>query len=426
MSKKIKILYISHSPFPNGAEICLYNLVKNLNKDIFEPIVIFPEQGPLIEKISRLGIKTYIRPLERWIRFKFDKKVKNSNLLSRSQDIMDIIEKESVNVVHSNTSVIIEGAIAAKLKSIPHIWHIHEFLNGHIDLKSVIPLPLVYFVISYLSTKIVCVSEYARKQFKLGEDSNKFSVIYNGVEENNVSVNTNAFENYRKKNSNELVFITIGLLTEAKGYDNFLEAASLVCRKGYNVKFFWIGGALKKSLRNFNSKIRKLGLKDSVFYLGFRSDIPEIIKSSDLLISTSLNETLHLVVLEAMAAEKAVIATKCGGTSECIIEGETGYLVPVNDPFALSEKIIELIEDSQRRKVFGENGNKYFKKKFTIKKYVEQFEKLYLEVINEKKQELISENEKDIIMSFLNLYDEKVSDYLWRTKINQVNDLKAL
>ena len=207
MSNKIKILYISHSPFINGAEICLYNLVKNLNKDIFEPIVLFPEQGPLIEKINDLGIKTYIRPLERWIRFNFDKKVKNSNLLLRSQSILDIIDRESINIVHSNTSVIIEGAIAAKLKSVPHIWHIHEFLNGHIGLKSVIPLPLVYFAISYLSTKIVSVSEYARSQFEFSDDNKKFVVIYNGVEENGISVNTDVFANFRGKNSNEVDLI---------------------------------------------------------------------------------------------------------------------------------------------------------------------------------------------------------------------------
>lgn len=418
MSNKIKILYISHSPFLNGAEICLFNLVKNLNKDIFEPIVVFPQEGHLVEKINNLGIKTYISPLERWIRFKFDKRVKNSNVILRSQDIMDIIEKESVNIVHTNTSVIIEGAVAARLKNVPHIWHIHEYLNGHMDLKSVIPLPLIYSIISYLSAKVVSVSEYARSQFKLREDNNKFSVIYNGVDENNAFLNTRLFADYRKKNKNELALITVGLLTEAKGYDNLLEAASLVYKKGYNVKFFWIGGAIKKSLRNFNSKIRKLGLKDSVFFLGFRSDIPEIIKSSDLLISTSLNETLHLVVLEAMAAEKAVIATKCGGTSECIIDGETGYLIPINDPYILSEKIIELVNDSQKRKIMGENGLKYFKEKFSMQKYVEGFEKLYLKVINENKQESITESEKDIIMSILNLYDENVSDYLWKTKIN--------
>jgi glycosyltransferase involved in cell wall biosynthesis len=413
LSNKIKILYISHSPFLNGAEICLYNLVKNLNKDIFEPIVLFPEQGSLIEKINNLGIKTYIRPLERWIRFKFDKKVKNSNLLLRSQNIMDIIERESINIVHTNTSVIIEGAIAAKLKSVPHIWHIHEFLNGHIDLKSVIPLPLVYFAMSYLSTKIVSVSEYARSQFKFTEDNKKFAVIYNGVDENNISVNTNVFANLLGKNSNELALITIGLLTEAKGYDNLLEAASLVCKKGYKVKFYWIGGASKKSLRSFNSKIRKLGLKDSVSFLGFRSDIPEIMKSSDLLISSSLNETLHLVVLEAMAAEKAVVVTNCGGTSECVIDGETGYLIPVNDPVKMSERIIELINDSQKRKVFGENGIKYFREKFAMEKYVEGFEKLYIEIINKKLQESISEREKDIIMSFLNLY-EQISNNRWK------------
>jgi glycosyltransferase involved in cell wall biosynthesis len=412
LENKIKILYISHSPYLNGAEICLYKLIKNINKDIFDPVVVFPEHGPLVEKFRNMGIKTYILPLERWIRFKNDIQSKNTDMFSRSQNIVKIIENESIDLVHTNTSVILEGAIAAKLKGIPHIWHIHEFLNGHTDLISVVPLPVVYFAMSFLSDKIISVSDFTRSQFEPINDNRKFTVLYNGIEENNISASNNIFPDYQE-NNNEIIAVTIGLLTEAKGFNNLIETAALVRNKGRKIKFYWIGEAFKSPLQKFKLKIKKLGLKDSVIFLGFKSNIQEVLKSADLLISFSQNEALPTVILEAMAAEKAVIATNCGGTSECVIDGVTGYLVPVDNPVEMSNKIIELTDDSQKRKSFGENGLKRFRENFNIKTYKEKIEKLYLDVYNEKSQKLINEKEKTLIKAFLQMY-EQISKYSWK------------
>jgi glycosyltransferase involved in cell wall biosynthesis len=413
LRNKIKILYISHSPYLNGAEICLYKLIRDINKDIFEPIVLFPENGPLVKNISSLGVKTLIAPMERWIRFKYDNQIRNSDMFTRSQIIADIIEKEKINIVHTNTSVVLEGAVAAKLKGIPHVWHVHEFLNGHTDLVPVIPLSIVYKIMSYLSDKIIAVSNYTKSQFEPLEDFDKYVVLYNGIEENNSKIINNIFKNKHDLDDNELNVVTIGLLTEAKGYDNLLETANIIRNKGYGIKFYWIGEALKDSLRKFDSKIKKLRLKNSVIYIGFKSNIPEIIRNSDLLISFSLNEALPTVILEAMAAEKAVIATDCGGTSECLINGETGYLVPVNNPDAMSNKIIELVNDIQKRKAFGENGLKRFKENFTSSIYFDKIEKLYLNLVENKSAKNICGKDELLIKSLSQMYD-LLSDYMWK------------
>lgn len=413
MKCKIKILYILHSPFFNGAEICIYKLIKNINKDIFEPIVVLPENGPMVYELNKLGIKTQILSIERWIRFENDKKISNSDMFSRSKKIMDIIEEENIDIVHTNTSVVLEGAIAAKLKNIPHIWHIHEYLQGHKDLKPVIPLPIVYFLINSLSDKIITVSDYAKRQFESIDNQEKFEVIHNGVEENDKKKNESIFYDYVNKNNNELIAVILGLLNESKGFENLIKTVSIVRRKGYKINFFWIGGALKKSLKIFKSKIKKSGLKDMIYYIGFRTDIQEIIKSSDLLISFSLNEALPTVILEAMAAGKAVIATNCGGTSECVENGVTGYLVPVNNPEKMSEKIVELASDSSKRIIFGENGFNKFKKSFSINMYVKKFENVYSNLINSINKKDISKEEEILIKSFLKMYDQ-ASNCMWR------------
>lgn len=412
MKNKIKILYISHSPYLNGAEISLFTLLNNIDRNIFEPIVVFPYHGPLTEKIKNLGIKVYIAALERWIRYNYDKPLKNLDIISRSEGIIKIIEDESIDIVHTNTSVVLEGAIAARRKNIPHIWHIHENLKKYTDLKSSIPLPLVYWIMSFLSESIVSVSHFAVKQFEPIVDDKKIMTIYNGVEENLIMPNDLLRINLGVQ-KNELFAITVGFLTETKGFANLLEAAAVVRQKGYPVRFIWVGDTSRRALHAFNRKIKRLNLKGSVIYLGFREDIISILKCSDFVICPSFNESLPLSIIEAMAAGKSVISTNWGGVSECVIDGETGFIVPINDPIKLSEKIIELCEDKKKRKKFGENALKYFTENFRASVYAEKFEKLYMRILNNRSFEPISEKERMLIDSFLQVY-KIISDNHWK------------
>jgi len=412
--KKNKILFISHSSYFNGAEICLLTLLKTLNRDVFEPVVVFPNSGPLEEEIRLLNLKIYITPLERWIRYKSDRPIFNSDIKNRVQGIINIIEKESVYIVHTNTSVVPEGAIAAKIKNIPHIWHIHEYLKGHTSFYPSLPLPLIYGCICALSEKIVSVSEFVKGQFEPIINTNKITTIYNGVAENKQTNNNNLLRKTYGIRDNEIIGVTLGILTKEKGYNNFLESARIVRDQGYQVKFIWVGDGDKKTIRDFKLKVKKFGLKNSVIYLGFRKDIQEILKCSDFLMCTSIMETLSLAILEAMAAGIPVITTNCGGPSECVTEGITGFIVPINDPIKLSEKIIEISSDIELRKTLGENSLKCFQDKFIANNFTERFEDLYLKIINDKNFETISLKEKILLESFLQLY-EGISEQHWKT-----------
>jgi glycosyltransferase involved in cell wall biosynthesis len=417
LNKKIKVLFISHSPFFNGAEICLLTLTRNISREKFVPIVVFPHEGPLVEEMKKLDIKTYITPLERWIRYEHDKPVMNADVSIRVKKIMDIIEKESIDIVHTNTSVIFEGAIAAKKKGVPHIWHVHEFLIDHPELRAALPVPIIYSIISGLSYKIVAVSNFVKNQFDPMIDSDKIVTIYDGIEEDKETLKDNFLRGNFGIKENEIIAVSIGLLNEAKGYINFLQAAYEVKQKGGKVKFLWVGGASKKDLRDFNSRIKKLRLKDSVFYLGFRSDVDSILKCSDFLICSSQMETLSLVILEAMAAGLPVITTNCGGPSECVVEGITGYIVPVNDSKTLSEKIIELSGDEKMRKMYGMNARMRYSDFFTAKVYTRSFEDLYMRTTNDKKKIASSVKENILIESCLKLY-RQISEHHWGTLKN--------
>lgn len=418
MNKKIKILYISHSPYFNGAEICLLNLMKSIDKSKVEPIVIFPFKGPMIDEMKKLQLTTYIYPLERWIRYVNDESIPGSKLIDRVIAIEKLIDSEKIDIVHTNTSVVIEGALAAKKKGVPHVWHVHEILKDHLELKTIIPLQLVYSIMSYLSVNIITVSKYAQNQFENNIERKKLLTIYNGVEQNHFS-RSQELRNELGIHKNDLAAISVGMLTKSKGYQVLLEAVSILKERGRSYKFYWVGGADKKEFKVFSAMLKKLKLDRLVTYLGYKNDVTRLLKNFDILINPSLNEALPTVVLEAMSASLPIIATNSGGTSECLIDGENGYIVPIADPVELSSRIDELFSNRNKCIDFGLKSWERFFDNFSTKIYSKRFEELYSDIMHYSEVISPSKRESVIMDSLLEMY-ESVTDHRWSVKKSQI------
>ena len=410
---KYKILYISHSPYINGAEVCLLTLLKHLDRSVFEPVVVFPAEGPLVKEVEDLQIRTYIVPLERWIRYPFDKTLKDSCIHSRVETISQIITNESIQLVHTNTSVIIEGAIAASLAKIPHIWHIHETLVGHPELTPIFPLPLIFCAMSYLSDYIVSVADSVKRQLSDNVENEKLRTIYNGISQqiSNQTSGKTRRSDFGLADGN-IAVITIGEVTERKGYPAWLEVASLVSKENPAIKFLWAGHASDSALSDFKRKVADLHLEKTVTYLGFRRDVQDLINIADIYISTSVNEAFPMVILEAMAVGKAVIATDCGGTKESILNGITGFIVPVNDVEGLSSKILMLSDDRNLLLKLGGAASALFLEKFTADTYAETFCKLYQTAMTSPKTKSLHLKGDSLIHPLMSLYQTQANNLL--------------
>ncbi len=134
-----------------------------------------------------------------------------------------------------------------------------------------------------------------------------------------------------------------GRLEEQKGYEYLVRAARFVVDQHRGVGFVVAGcGPRRPALERL---ISELGLDDHFHLLGFRSDVPAVVASCDLFVSSSLWEGLPLAVLEAMLLTRPVVATDVGGTREVVRPGETGLLVPSRDPVGLAEAVRRLMVD---------------------------------------------------------------------------------
>ncbi|HAY33469.1 MAG TPA: hypothetical protein DCY06_04975 [Bacteroidetes bacterium] len=375
----IKILLVSHSPFLNGAEIALYNLATNLDKNKFEVHMVFPFDGPIAAMAKKAGIFCHFTPMERWIRFVSERPNVNCELSQRVDKLCSLIKELGIDIVHSNTSVLIEGAIAAALTNTHHVWHIHEFLKQHPELRLIFPIEYVYNVIEQLSDKVVSVSDFVKSQFEF-QDKGKLVTVYNGIEESHVLNQNNYIREHCNLNESDLIVIAVGLLSRTKGFTTFLETANLTAKAERNIKFVWVGGNSSNSLRMFRRFVKKNNLENSVFYLGHRMDVRQLIESSDMLICTSILETFSLTIVEAMSVKKPVISTNCGGPVETILDNHTGYLIPIDDSSKMSELILELSGNKQKRESMGKNGYKQFMERFTLDKHVTSIGHLYSEL----------------------------------------------
>lgn len=394
-NRPLKVLYVSHSSGLYGAEKCLLTLVKGLDKNKFIPVAVVPAEGPLKKKLEEHGVKVLVFPLVWWIPIhKSAEFTKDRDMLSRCERLAALIKDEGIDIVHTNTSIIAEGAIAAKIAGKPHVWHLHEILEGHPSLNPAMPLYLVYRFIDFFSESIVVVSEALKDKLIGSISPERIKVVHNGIEVPEGGTAHTPLRDELKIPKDAILVCTIGPVIKEKGHDTFVEAARKVIEKNKKIVFISIGDigdfALSSRLRK---AIKNYSIKDSFKFLGYRKDVFRILKEIDIYVVSSKTESFSLSAIEAMAAGKPVVATRCGGPEEIVIEGETGFLIPTDSPEAMAERINYLSENPEKRAKLGAEGRKRFEAHFTADKYHEAVERHYQEIMASKR-ELKGEDEK--------------------------------
>src|SRR5262249_10545808 len=122
-------------------------------------------------------------------------------------------------------------------------------------------------------------------------------------------------------------------------------------------------------------------LRQNVHWLGHRDDIPNVLKSADVLVQSSLWEGMPNSVLEAMAAGLAVVSTTVEGTEDLVVPGKTGWLTPANDASALYRALLEALESPERLKLYGRAGQMRVKQEFSLETTVAAYECLWAAVL---------------------------------------------
>ena len=390
----LKVLYFLNSIVRGGVEEHVLGLLKHIDKNKFEPILVCPQ--PLLdllkEDLEKLGINTYPVCIRRW---------RNIGQINK---FMRILRAEKPDVVHSHLFfATMFAAPLAKLAGVPMVIetaHLREAWRKGIKKLFFIDRFFYHFV-----DEVIAVSNAVKKFLvenkKLPED--KIKVIYNGVDLNkfhpnvsNSSNNSNVSNGSHVSNDSHIsnghqprtthhaprtnfTVGVIGRLEPQKGHKYFLEAIKLLNNKYSDVRFVIAGeGSLRQELEQ---QVNSLGIKNRIEFLGYRKDIVNLLQEIDLLVLPSLYEGLPLVVLEAGAMGKPVIATNVDGSPEVIINKETGLIIPPEDSTALKDALELFLKDRRLPQELGENAIMHIAENFSHKKQIAETESLYLKLM---------------------------------------------
>lgn len=290
-----------------------------------------------------------------------------SNVFSASREYKKIISDFSPDVIHSH---MIHANIFARLNHLS-FKYIRLICTAHNSNEGGRVRMLAYKLTNFLSNLNTNVSQEASESLisKGAFNKNNLITVYNGID-------LNKFNFFNKdKNSNELIFLSVGRFNKQKDYPNLFKAISSLKNKiNKELKFYIAGdGELRPQLEQL---IVDLGIANNVVLLGKRSDIPSLLNKADYFILSSRHEGLPTVVIEAMACGTFVIATDCGGSAE--IMGDTGILVPPQNSEALAEALKEAVNKMPLE--IQENNLKArqrVEELFSLEKSVQNWLKLY-------------------------------------------------
>jgi glycosyltransferase involved in cell wall biosynthesis len=161
-----------------------------------------------------------------------------------------------------------------------------------------------------------------------------------------------------------------------KGHAELVEAAARVVPRFPGSTFLLVGRD-SGTLEATRAAVLRMGIGESVRFLGSRTDVADILRASDLFVHPSREEGFSNAVLEAMSAGLPVVAFHVGGNPEAVVHGETGLLAPARDAGALADAMVELLSDGERRKRMGEAGRARAAERFSMERMVAEMESLY-------------------------------------------------
>jgi len=369
------ILYLIEVSCPGGAQNVLLSILDKLNRGKYHPIVALIEKGWLEETLLSKGYKVIIVKSRRK---SFDWKL--------VKDLLNISKENNVKIIHAHLfDSGIYASIVGFLARIPIVITLH----GQVDWKlSSYPIidKIKLMIMNKFANRVVYVSKHLKEYYEgLGVKKEIGTVIYNGID-------LNVFYPSHRGNirsamgfsSKDILIGTIGHIKPWRGYEFLIEAAEIVVKLYPQTRFLIVGDkGIESYYQSLINEIEKRELQNNVYFLGFRTDVKEILAEIDLFVLPSLSEGFSLSIIEAMAMNVPVIATKCGGPEEIIEDNSTGYLVAKNDANALGGKIVEILEKRMYlNEVLIRAARKSVEERFCIDNQIALYEQLYDSISN--------------------------------------------
>lgn len=295
----------------------------------------------------------------------FERQPLRPNNIKAYRELKKIIDGNGYDAVHCHTPM---GAVITRLAAksarkkgtkVIYTAHGFHFFKGASIKNWMLFYPVEKHLSKYTDCLITINSEDCelahKKKFRAGKIYKVHGV---GVELDKFKA-VDADEKARLRaeygyDGDTFIMIYPADLSVRKNQPMLFDALQKIAEKNKNVKLLLPGQPIR--LEEYKRMVSERGIADNVEFLGYRRDINNLVGLSDLSVASSFQEGLPINIIEAMAMGNAIVATDVRGNNDAVEDGVNGYLVPVGDSDLMAEKILELMNDREKLRTFGENG----------------------------------------------------------------------
>jgi glycosyltransferase involved in cell wall biosynthesis len=365
----MRIAHCIHGVGLGGAQQVVRHIIA-AREPGFDYTVLASMSGVFHEQIEEAGASVHVIPR---VLPKFD-----PIWISRLARAM---RREKVDLVHAHLfGDSLHGYLAARRAGLPVILTLHNVVEARTGIQRwgynwLLGKPL---------TPIAC-AEFVRRSFgeHFGDRAAGIRTIQNAVdipsEQPDPSASRRVFEKELGVRPGATILAGVGRMVHQKAFEHMISAVAGLRSAGTPVQLVLFGeGTLRSQLE---SQVRNLGLSDDVIFAGFRSDIRQLMAAIDIVVFSSRQEGLPMVLLEAMAAGRCVVATQVGGIPEAVDDDREALLVPSDNVEALTAALGRASLDPALRLRLGQAARERYLRNFTVDRMARSYEQLYREVL---------------------------------------------
>jgi glycosyltransferase involved in cell wall biosynthesis len=366
-----RILYVQPNNEVGGSDIALLRTIGELDRTRYQPIVVLPNDGPLSEPLRQAGAELHFTAMKqlRTLPSPSYQARYLAAIVPTVRRLRALIDDRGIALVHTNSLYCLYGAWAARLAGRPHLWHLRE-------IPPAVPIlrPLYASMVLRLSDLVVAMTgACVEGLFGAGKVPSKVVVMADGIDVArwNPGISGDRIRRELNLSPDTPVIGFVARLDPWKGVEVFLRAAKRVSERAPQTQFLIIGDSLD--------------LSERVRFLGWRyrlDDIPEVMAALTALCHTPVRpEPFGLVVIEAMAVACPVVAPNAGGPAETVLDGTTGFLVPIGDFSLFADRLCRLIEDPACRASMAAAARHRAVNEYSSERFAARLAALYARVL---------------------------------------------
>lgn len=353
------VLYLHHVAQLSGAERSLLLLLRHLGRARVEPLFAGPTRGAFPAALAADGVPTL--PVE------FVPLRRVGGVLSAAARLARVVREHRVNLLHANgPQTNVPAALAGRLTGRPVIWHARNLVTPEMwDVDR---------ALAPLATRIICNADAIRRRFAGSRGWDRSVTVLNAVDtrEFHPGVARAPLRLELGVRDDAPLIGIVGRIGLGKGHEYFVDAALRLLERGVDAHFVVVGDPLFEAdawrADALRRTVKDAAREDRIRFLGYRHDMPAVMRGLDVLVLASDAEPCARVLVEAMASATAIVATNGGGTPEIVRHGVEGLLVPPRDAAALARAVATLAGDATLRARFGAAGVARVAAEFTIER----------------------------------------------------------